>query len=705
MVMTTNMKGDGDLGVRVRGLGSWECRGVSRVRAVAERNGVMSCHQFQQLLSKYTAASGQLVNYHKSEAYFGRNVTAEVRSLLAVILGVREVENHGKYLGLPSFVGRNKKEFLDEIKNKVWAKMKGWKTSMFSVAGKEVLIKVIVQAIPTYTMSCFKLPKKTISSLHRMASRFWWGSLDKEKKIHWCKWRYLCRPKDKGGLGFRDLGMFNQALLAKQIWRCLRHPQLLCSRVLKASYFPRKGVLEAGCGANASFVWRSLVWGKKLILKGYRWRVGNGESVRVLEDPWLPRPVTFKVYDQPSLPANLYVTDLKLADGQWDEGFIRSIFNPTDVDLILGIPCSDWDFEDKILWHYSKYGEYSVKSGYRMAASFTTEQHQSNEHSIVQWWKKLWRLKIPPKVKHFVWKVAHNWLPANVNLAKRGIASSVVCSRCSSHVDESVAHALWECKASKGYWRVSGLYDDLKQMLGEDNLTMLMRIAAEWDKEKLEFFLLVSWNIWNVRNTVVHGGYHPKPEEMIEWCGNFLADFRGDTGRERSQRSSEDSRWVPPARDQVTINVDAGVKQGGLISGLGYVVRDAAGVVLSAAATVLQQELPPLQLELMAIKKGIQVGIQQRLQRFSVETDCLQAVHLIQNKENGCRDIDGLLNHIRALISYDSFVGISFVFREANRVAHALANYALVHKASAMWIGVIPPCARQAVLFDEPNPM
>uniref|UniRef100_A0A803PLS0 Reverse transcriptase zinc-binding domain-containing protein n=1 Tax=Cannabis sativa TaxID=3483 RepID=A0A803PLS0_CANSA len=331
----------------------------------------------------------------------------------------------------------------------------------------------------------------------------------------------------------------------------------------------------------------------------------------------------------------------------------------------------------------------------------TMQERQDHE----LWWKKLWRLKIPPKVKHFAWKVAHNWLPANANLAKRGIASGVVCSGCSSHVDESIAHALWECKASKVYWMVSGFYDDLKQMMGEDNLSMLMRIASEWDKEKLEFFLLVSWNIWNVRNTVVHGGYHPKPEEMIEWCGSFLAEFRGDTGSRSSKCSTEDHRWVPPSMDQVTINVDAGVKQGGLLSGLGYVMRDSAGAILSATATVLQQELPPLQLELMAIKRGIQAGIQRRLQRFSVETDCLQAVQLIQNKENGCRGVDGLLDQIRALISHYSFVGISFVFREAYRVAHALANYTLVHKDSAIWIGVIPPCARQAVMFDEPNPV
>uniref|UniRef100_A0A803PJ38 Uncharacterized protein n=1 Tax=Cannabis sativa TaxID=3483 RepID=A0A803PJ38_CANSA len=191
-----------------------------------------------------------------------------------------------------------------------------------------------------------------------MAARFWWGSSEKDSKIHWCKWDVLCKHKEQGGLGFRDLGLFNQALLAKQVWRCIRFPNSLCSRVLKASYYPNGGVVEAKSGNHAPFIWRSLVWGKKVIQKGYRWRIVNGNSVRVIEDPWLPRPVTFKIYDKPPLPNQLYVIDLKKGNGEWDEEFIRAVFNPTDAELILGMATTEWDIEDKILWHYSKDGEY-----------------------------------------------------------------------------------------------------------------------------------------------------------------------------------------------------------------------------------------------------------------------------------------------------------------------------------------------------------
>jgi hypothetical protein len=63
-----------------------------------------------------------------------------------------------KYLGLPSYIGRSKAQVFVEIKEHMGRKLMGWKEKMLSARGREVLIKAVIQAIPTYTMSCFKLP-------------------------------------------------------------------------------------------------------------------------------------------------------------------------------------------------------------------------------------------------------------------------------------------------------------------------------------------------------------------------------------------------------------------------------------------------------------------------------------------------------------------------------------------------------------------
>ena len=76
------------------------------------------------------------------------------------------------YLGLSSLVGREKKRLFSLIKERIWKKLKGWKEKLLSQAGREILIKAVIQAIPTYAMSCFKLPKGLIKEIETLVRKF-----------------------------------------------------------------------------------------------------------------------------------------------------------------------------------------------------------------------------------------------------------------------------------------------------------------------------------------------------------------------------------------------------------------------------------------------------------------------------------------------------------------------------------------------------
>ena len=113
----------------------------------------------QDILSFYEQASGQKLNREKTTIFFSKAVNEDTKAQISDFLQVPEVKEYEKYLGLPVVVGRNRKASLNFIKERVWSKLQGWKEKLLSQVGREILLKAGVQAIPTFAMGCFKLPK------------------------------------------------------------------------------------------------------------------------------------------------------------------------------------------------------------------------------------------------------------------------------------------------------------------------------------------------------------------------------------------------------------------------------------------------------------------------------------------------------------------------------------------------------------------
>lgn len=175
-------------------------------------------------------------------------------------------------------------------------------------------IKAVAQAVPTFAMSVFKILLGLCEEIQKEVAKFWWGTYGKKKGIHWRSWEKLSKAKIRGGMGFRDLSSFNQALVAKQGWRIIHNPNSLVSRVMKARYFKHVDFTEAGLGSKPSFIWRSILWGRQAIQNGARWRVGNGQKVKVYSSNWLPRLSTFKHFLAPAIRVDSTVAEL--IDGQ-----------------------------------------------------------------------------------------------------------------------------------------------------------------------------------------------------------------------------------------------------------------------------------------------------------------------------------------------------------------------------------------------------
>jgi hypothetical protein len=242
------------------------------------------------------------------------------------------------------------------------------------------LLKAVVQAIPTYSMSLFLLPKSLCKEINSIMQRFWWGHKENDRKIHWMSWEKLGRSKAQGGLGFRDLVCFNLALLAKQGWRIIQNPEGLVATILKAKYYPH--FLEAKEGSRPSLAWRSILAANDLLKEGLIWRIGDGKSVAIWGDRWLPKPTSYKV-QSPCRLLNIEDRVSSLIDASiasWNTVLVREIFDPDEADLICNMALSKYGQSDILLWRGTPNGNFSVKSAYFM--ELNRKQRVSGETSL-----------------------------------------------------------------------------------------------------------------------------------------------------------------------------------------------------------------------------------------------------------------------------------------------------------------------------------
>jgi hypothetical protein len=117
-------------------------------------------------------------------------------------------------------------------------------------------------------MSVFRLPRGLCDHLTSVIRKFWWGSTHGKRKTSWVAWDSMVKSKSLGGLGFRDMELFNLALLAKQAWKLLQDPYSLSVLLLKVVYFPDLEFLKADLGSSPSRIWRSIIDGREVLREG-----------------------------------------------------------------------------------------------------------------------------------------------------------------------------------------------------------------------------------------------------------------------------------------------------------------------------------------------------------------------------------------------------------------------------------------------------
>jgi hypothetical protein len=402
---------------------------------------------------------------------------------------IQTVASFSKYLGLPTISGRSKNQIFNFIIEKIWKKLKGWKERHLSFAGRSTLIKAVAQAIPTYIMSSILIPKGVCEEMEKMICKFWWGSTTDQRKIHWVNWHKLCNHKKKGGLGFKNLSAFNEALLAKQGWRLINQPNSLVAQVLKAKYYPKDHFLKARPKQQMSYTWRNILKASWVLKKGCYWSIGDGNTTNIWEDNWIHQHGNSTTWsNKPEGTTYTMVKDiLNNTNNGWNETLINQLFLPYEAQQILNIPLLDSAHEDTITWDGTPDGNYSVKSGYQAIMQWkeSNQNTASTSNQSSRLWDRIWKLNVPPKHNHLLWRIMNNALPVKTNLAKKGVRCDPFCPRCPTTM-ETINHVFLECDWAKQVWIASPLTLNLSNNPIPHMHDWITNILNTMDKEYIE---------------------------------------------------------------------------------------------------------------------------------------------------------------------------------------------------------------------------
>ena len=131
------------------------------------------------------------------------------------------------YLGIPIVANPRKEEMWKPIIEKVKKKLSLWKHKLISFVGRVCLINSILNVLPLFFFSFFKIPMVVLSKLVSLQRNFLWGSESDNRKIAWVSLEKICLPKESGGLGIKDIRVFNEALLSKWRWLLFHQQDLL----------------------------------------------------------------------------------------------------------------------------------------------------------------------------------------------------------------------------------------------------------------------------------------------------------------------------------------------------------------------------------------------------------------------------------------------------------------------------------------------
>ena len=498
----------------------------------------------KRVLQSFQLLSGLKINFDKSTLYSSKS-SEQLLVEGAELLKCKKGSWPLKYLGINIGMSSKRICFWKPLMDRFKQKLASWKLDSLNQAGRVTLVKSVMDSLPVHWFNLHLLPASVLEEIEKTRRNFIWGhsshAQHQEKKMHLVSWQKICRPKSQGGLGLVPIRARNIAMLGKWSYKWTKDRNKRWNIWLRDKY---------NCGVHTSMV--EALQGKHLsgtmsdILKAitdpvskqslaqssFPWKVRNGESVFFWEDYWFENKclkfehkrlyqlstfkestvaMVHKIWLASSLKSeHLWTRQLR----SWESEEVSQL-----EEILKKLFLSKDD--DQLIWETSK-AEYSVK----LAANIMSPCSPTVN------WEFIWKLRVPHKIKIFLWKLHLNILPTKTFLSARGIilAKGIMCEWCSCS-EETTIHLLIECPQAKDIWKQVFSWWLMPHFIRHlDSINSLWNIFKKSRSKKIHLLWRITvsatfWALWLLRNAKVFNSHDTSKEGLLAMIKNLTKEW------------------------------------------------------------------------------------------------------------------------------------------------------------------------------------
>lgn len=361
----------------------------------------------------------------------------------------------------------------------------------------------------------------------------------------------------------------------------------------------------------------------------------------------------------------------------WDNELIADIFEERDANLILAIPLRS-DMRDSWYWKGEKLGHYSVKSAYGMLQKEKNANNNAPDNS--GFWRKLWNLKVPAKVKNLVWRATTGCLPTKVQLRTKHVDVNDTCHVC-NNASESIFHSLISCQFARAC--LDYVSNCSKDQVQQCFLSWLAEIFNTKQNKEITTIVMVLWSLWSSRNDLVWNQRGMSVTEVVESAKSLLYQWQSaqdktfDSFLGLMTREDGADHWRLPTEGTVKVNTDAAIFSSSGHFSFSMVARSHSGELIEAKSVCRQGVIQPELAEAMGVREALSWVNVSKWPKVEVETDCLVVVQAVRSNAIKLSYLGSIVEECKQLLAgfRDQQVTLKFIKRSANKLAHQVARH------------------------------